>query len=155
MAIVGLAAGTTARQAAAVYPNIHIDGFEIDPKIVDVGRKYFGMNEPQLSIFVQDGRVGLTNSPNRYQVISVDAYRPPYIPPQMVTQEFFRIVRDHLTEDGVLVINVGRGPQDRRLIDALGSTILPFSPACMSLTFRIPIIRSFLPRSSPPEPKTW
>ena len=32
--IVGLAAGTTARQAAFVYPDAVIDGFEIDPKIV-------------------------------------------------------------------------------------------------------------------------
>ena len=45
MAIVGLAAGTTARQAAAVFPNVTIDGFEIDPKIVQVGRELF-RNEP-------------------------------------------------------------------------------------------------------------
>src|SRR5215208_400692 len=33
VAIVGLAAGTTARQMTAVYGNIPIDGFEIDPEI--------------------------------------------------------------------------------------------------------------------------
>src|SRR5512138_1062440 len=43
VAIVGLAAGTTARQMTAVYGNIPIDGFEIDREIVAVGRKYFGM----------------------------------------------------------------------------------------------------------------
>ena len=125
MAIVGLAAGTTARQASAVYGPIPIDGYEIDPKIVQVARQYFGMTEPNLNVFVQDGRIGLKNSPYRYQVISVDAYRPPYIPPHMVTREFFEIVRAHLSDDGVMVINVGRGPNDRRLIDALGSTMRP------------------------------
>lgn len=128
MAIVGLAAGTTARQASIVFPGIQIDGFEIDPKIVDVGRKYFGMDEPNLHVFVQDGRVGLANSVEQYQVISVDAYRPPYIPPHMVTQEFFQIAHDHLTQNGVMVINVGRGPNDRRLIDSLSSTILTIFP---------------------------
>ncbi len=129
MAIVGLAAGTTARQAALVYPDIQIDGYEIDPKIVEAGREYFGMTMPNLHVFVTDGRVGLKQSSQRYQVISVDAYRPPYIPPHMVTREFFALVHKHLTDDGVMVINVGRGPNDRRLIDALASTILTEFPS--------------------------
>jgi len=123
MAIVGLAAGTTAREAAAVYPGIQIDGIEIDAKIVEVAREYFDMNDPNLNVIVQDGRVGLSKSKERYQIISVDAYRPPYIPWHMTTREFFQITYDRLSEDGVLVINVGRAPGDRRLIEAIGSTI--------------------------------
>jgi spermidine synthase len=123
MAIVGLAAGTTARQATAAYGVIPIDGFEIDPKIVDVGRKYFGMTMPNLNAIVTDGRWGLAHSPYLYSIIAVDAYRPPYIPPHLTTQEFFRIAYDHLEEDGTLAINVGRAPGDRRLIDDLAATI--------------------------------
>ncbi len=41
VAIVGLAAGTAARQMNAVYGNIPIDGYELDPKIVEVGTKIF------------------------------------------------------------------------------------------------------------------
>jgi spermidine synthase len=129
MAIVGLAAGTTARQATAVYGPIPIDGFEIDQKVVDIGRAYFDMNEPNLNVIVQDGRWGLDRSPKRYQVISVDAYRPPYIPWSMTTREFFQIVRQHLTIDGVMVINVGRAPNDRRLIEAFYSTIQSVFPS--------------------------
>jgi spermidine synthase len=129
MAILGLAAGTTARQASLVYEDIQIDGYEIDPEIVEVGKQYFAMDLPNLHVFVQDGRVGLDGSSNKYQVISVDAYRPPYIPWHLTTKEFFEIVNEHLTEDGVMVINVGRGPTDRRLIDALGTTILSVFPS--------------------------
>ena len=128
MAIVGLAAGTTARQASAAFPNIEIDGFEIDPEIVDVGRQWFDMNEPNLNVIVEDGRWGLTKSEKHYQIISVDAYRPPYIPAQMTTREFFQETRAHLTDDGALVLNVGRAPNDRRLIDALGTTLLTVFP---------------------------
>jgi predicted membrane-bound spermidine synthase len=129
MAIVGLAAGTTARQAAYAYPGIHIDGYEIDSKIVQVGYDFFGMDEiPNLTVHVQDGRWGLEHSLNHYQIISVDAYRPPYIPWHMTTREFFQIVYDHLTSDGVMVINVGRAPEDRRLINTLSSTILQVFP---------------------------
>jgi spermidine synthase len=123
IAIVGLAAGTTARQAAAVFPNVIIDGIEIDPKIVEVGRRYFDMSMPNLNVIIQDGRWGLAASPEKYDLICVDAYRPPYIPPHLTTQEFFQIAADHLNPDGVLAINVGRAPGDRRLIDGLATTL--------------------------------
>jgi hypothetical protein len=47
----------------------------------------------------------------------------------MTTQEFFRIARDHLAEDGVLAINVGRAPGDRSLIDGLATTIATVFPS--------------------------
>ena len=123
MAIVGLAAGTAARQATAVYGDIAIDGFELDEKIVEVGEKYFGLNLPNLTVHIGDGRLNLERSPYKYDIIAVDAYRPPYIPPHMTTQEFFTIIASHLTDDGVLTINVGSVPGDRRLIDGLATTI--------------------------------
>ncbi len=123
MAIVGLAAGTAARQAAAVYGDIPIDGFELDEKIVEVGKKYFGLNLPNLTVHIGDGRLNLERSEYKYDIIAVDAYRPPYIPPHMTTREFFEIAASHLTEGGVLTINVGSVPGDRRLIDGLATTM--------------------------------
>lgn len=123
IAILGLAAGTTARQASVVYPNTIIDGYEIDPKIVQVGKQYFGMDLPMLNIITEDARWGISHSPYVYDIISVDAYRPPYIPPHLTTVEFFEIINSRLSEDGVMVINVGRSPQNRELIDDLSTTI--------------------------------
>jgi predicted membrane-bound spermidine synthase len=129
VAIVGLAAGTTARQMTAVYGNIPIDGFELDPKIVEVGQKYFGMTMPNLNIHIGDGRLGLEQSPYKYDIIAVDAYRPPYIPAHMTTQEFFEIVASHLTDDGVLTINSASIPGDRRLVNGLATTMGTFFPS--------------------------
>jgi spermidine synthase len=81
------------------------------------------MNLPNLNVIVQDGRWGLASTPEKYDLICVDAYRPPYIPPHLTTQEFFQIAADHLNPDGALVINVGRAPDDRRLIDGLSTTL--------------------------------
>ncbi|HET6595760.1 MAG TPA: fused MFS/spermidine synthase [Anaerolineales bacterium] len=129
VAIVGLAAGTTARQMTAVYGNIPIDGFEIDPEIVEVGKKYFGMTMPNLNVEIGDGRLNLEQSPHKYDIIAVDAYRPPYIPPHMTTQEFFQIAASHLTEDGVLTLNSASVPGDRRLIDGLATTMGTIFPS--------------------------
>jgi len=129
VAIVGLAAGTTARQMTAVYGNIPIDGFEIDPKIVEVGQKYFGMNMPNLNISIGDGRLNLEQSPYKYDIIAVDAYRPPYIPAHMTTQEFFQIAASHLTDQGVLTLNSASVPGDRRLINGLATTMGTIFPS--------------------------
>jgi predicted membrane-bound spermidine synthase len=129
IAIVGLAAGTTARQATAVYGPIPIDGFELDPKIVEVGKKYFDENLPNLNVIIGDGRWNLEQSPYKYDIIAVDAYRPPYIPPHMTTQEFYQICYDHLTEHGVVAINVGSVPGDRRLINGLATTMATIFPS--------------------------
>ena len=130
MAIVGLAAGTAARQATAIYgDDILIDGFELDEKIVEVGKKYFGMNLPNLTVHIGDGRLNLDRSQLKYDIIAIDAYRPPYIPPHMTTLEFFEICASHLTDDGVLTLNVGSVPGDRRLIDGLATTMAQIFPS--------------------------
>jgi len=129
IAIIGLAAGTTARQATAVFGNVPIDGYEIDPQIIAVGRRYFGMTQPNLTAYGEDGRWGMAHNPNRYSLIAVDAYRPPYIPWHLTTREFFMELRAHLNDNGVLAINVGRAPADRRLIDGLAGTLETVFPS--------------------------
>jgi spermidine synthase len=123
VAIVGLAAGTSARQMTEVYSGIPIDGYELDPKIVEVGQKYFGMTMPNLNVIIGDGRLNLEQSDQKYDIIAVDAYRPPYIPPHFTTKEFFEIAASHLTDDGVLAINSASVPGDRRLINGLATTM--------------------------------
>src|ERR1044071_3392026 len=129
IATVGLAAGTTARQMTAVYGGIPIDGYELDPKIVEVGKKYFDMNITNLNVVIGDGRLNLEESRYKYDIIAVDAYRPPYIPPHMTTQEFFEIAASHLTEDGVLTLNSASVPGDRRLINGLATTMGTLFPS--------------------------
>ncbi len=127
--IVGLAGGTIAKQYTKAFGPIPIDGWEIDADIIQVGRNWFDMNEPNLNAIPQDGRWGLEHSYEKYSVIGVDAYRLPYIPWHLTTQEFFQVVHDHLEPWGVLVINVGRTPTDRTLIEAMVGTIQSVFPS--------------------------
>ncbi|MGC9336387.1 MAG: spermidine synthase, partial [Anaerolineae bacterium] len=123
LALLGSAAGTVAKEYTAVYGPIPIDGVEIDPEIIRVGREYFDMNEPNLNAVAQDGRYYLVNSGREYDVIAIDAYRPPYIPFHMTTREFFQQCREHLTDEGVVAINVGRTRTDWSLVEVLASTL--------------------------------
>lgn len=121
--IIGLGAGTAVREFTAAYGPIPIDGVEIDPEIVSLGRQYFNMNEKNLNVIVQDGRYYLQTTAKKYDVIAIDAYQQPYVPFQLTTKEFFQTVRDHLTPTGTTVINAGRTNSDFRLVEALAQTM--------------------------------
>jgi len=123
MAIIGLAAGTSAKQATAAFGPIPIDGYEIDSEILDVGQTYFDLTDPNLNLIAQDGRWGLSHSGEKYSLISIDAYRPPYIPWHLTTSEFFWEISNHLESNGALVLNVGRVPEDDKLLSGLVATI--------------------------------
>lgn len=129
LAIIGLAGGTIARQYTAVYGDIPIDGFEIDGQIVAASREYLGMDMlPNLNAYVQDGRYGFNRLDETYSVVGIDAYRVPYVPWHLTTVEFFDEIDSRLTDDGVVVINVGRTPSDRRLVNAMAATMLQVFP---------------------------
>ena len=122
--IIGLAGGTVARQLTAAYGNsVQIDGVEIDPRVIEVGQRYFNMKEPNLNPIAADGRYFLDHTSHQYDLVVVDAYRQPYIPFQLTTKEFFASVRTHLTRTGVVAVNVGRAPRDYRFVDALSGTV--------------------------------
>ncbi len=101
---------------------------EIDPAIAEVGREWFNMTEPNLNVIIDDGRYVLRTSDETYDLIGVDAYKQPYIPFQLTTQEFFQEVYDHLSPTGVAVINVGRTETDYRLVDVISSTMRSVFP---------------------------
>lgn len=128
MAVIGLAAGTIPKQFTRVFGPLPIDGIELDPAIVAAGRRYFDLNEENITAIVGDGRYALSRLPGPYDVITIDAYKVPYIPWHLTTREFFLEVSQRLSETGVVAINVGRVPGDRRLIDAVGATLLAVFP---------------------------
>lgn len=127
MCLIGSAAGTIPKQYAAVYgEQVQIDGVELDPEIADVGRAYFAMGEEEqtiLQVYIQDGRYFLATTDKHYDLIAIDAYRQPYIPFHLTTQEFFQEVRAHLNANGVAAINVGHVVGDMRLVDAIAATM--------------------------------
>jgi predicted membrane-bound spermidine synthase len=126
--LIGLAAGTASKQITVGYGPVPIDGVELDAEIVEVGREYFDMNEPNLNVIIQDGRYVLRTTEKQYDLIAVDAFQQPYIPFQFTTREFFQEVYDAMTDDGVAVMNVGRTSTDYRLVDVIASTMKDVFP---------------------------
>lgn len=127
--MLGLAAGTVPKLFTAAYGPVAIDGVELDPAIIAAGQRFFAMSEPNLRLIAQDARFFLRTGAGSYDVIAIDAYRPPYIPFHLTTIEFFRQMKDHLNPYGVVAINVARAGEDYSLVDALAATLLAVFPS--------------------------
>jgi spermidine synthase len=123
VAILGNAAGTTSRAYEEFFPDTRVDGVEIDAELSEIGREYFDMNNPRLELYHEDARPFLRRIDAEYDVISVDAYRQPYIPFYLTTVEFFESVRDRLRPGGVLIVNAGHPEGQDDLEKVLSATI--------------------------------
>ena len=135
LAMLGSAAGTVPKQFLANYGDTaKVDAVEIDQGIIDVGRKYFDMQDgtsrfPNFTVHHEDARYWLATTGEKYDVIAMDAYHQPYIPFHLTTVEFFQEVKAHLSDEGVAVVNAGRPPNgDDRLVNAIASTMRQVYP---------------------------
>ena len=121
--ILGMGTGTYATQCRKYFGDMEIEGVEIDEKITDLAREYFELPE-DVKVTTYDGRAYLNAVDKKYDVIMVDAYQDITIPFQMSTTEFFSMVKDHLKEDGVMVVNMNmRGSQEGNINQYLADTI--------------------------------
>lgn len=105
MLILGMGTGTYARQCMRYFDNLTVEGVEIDQKITELAGEYFDLPD-EVQVTTYDGRAYLNAIDEKYDVIMVDAYQDITIPFQMSSVEFFTMVKEHLTENGVMVVNM-------------------------------------------------
>lgn len=121
--ILGMGTGTYATQCARFFDNVRTAGVEIDEKITRLSYEYFEL-PGDIPVTTYDGRAYLNVDEKKYDVIMVDAYQDITIPFQMSSVEFFTLVKEHLTKDGVMVVNMNmRGQEEGNINQYLSDTI--------------------------------
>ena len=126
--ILGMGSGTYAGQCRRYFPQAAVEGVEIDEKITDLARTHFELPD-DVKVTTYDGRAYLKGISKKYDVIMVDAYQDITIPFQMSSAEFFHEVKNHLTEDGVMVVNMNMKSQEKGNINEyLSDTIASVFP---------------------------
>ncbi len=123
VAILGNAAGTTARALGRYFPHTTVDAVEIDPELTRLGRRWFDLRNPRMEVHHDDARPYLRRTGERYDVIMVDVYRQPYIPFYLATREFFELARERLRPGGTVIVNVGHPEGQDDLDKVLGATM--------------------------------
>jgi spermidine synthase len=104
---IGLGGGRTAWYLHKFLPETQVTSVELDPDVVALAKKYFGVHEePNFDVIVDDGRMFLKNNIRSYDVILIDAYRAAFVPFHLLTKEFYEVVKSHLKPGGIVALNV-------------------------------------------------
>lgn len=120
---------TFPRFLEAVYPDTSLDVAEIDPEVTAVAYEKLGLSsQTRIRTFNQDARLFLTglDPARRYDLVFGDAFNDYSVPYHLTTREFNEMVRAHLADDGIYVVN---------LIDGRHRLFLTAYLRTMQLTF--------------------
>jgi spermidine synthase len=112
--ILGQGSGATYKILQKVYPDAKIICLDIDEKImktgIDFGEIKVGNNT---SFVVEDARPFLRKNLIKFDLISIDIFTGgPFVPFYLVTDEFFEIVSQSLSENGAFVMNINDHNKD-------------------------------------------
>ena len=108
--MLGLGAGSISTYLGRFMPDAEIDTVEIDRRVIDVAKEYFGLRETKrVRYMAADGRVFLNRNKGLYDLILLDAYRGGFVPFHLLTREFYTLVKQRLTPGGVVAANIHDG----------------------------------------------
>ena len=113
--IIGSGGGITTREALR-YPEVNeITAVDIDSTIMDFGKNLEpivkfnkgSLNHPKVRTVIQDGRIFLENSSEKWDVIVIDIPEPSSLDPELsrlFSVEFYNILKEHLEQGGIISI---------------------------------------------------
>lgn len=116
--IVGLGGGSMVHFLKHHDPEVRVDVVEIDPAVVKIADRYFGVRSGgNVRIVTADGFTYLADTQTRYDVIYMDAFLKPSagtdgtgVPARLKTLRFYKDVQGKLEADGLVVFNLNRHP---------------------------------------------
>jgi spermidine synthase len=118
---IGFGGGRTAWYLHRFLPQAQITSVELDPAVVELARKYFGVREEaNFKVVSEDGRIFLFGASERYDLVLIDAYRGPFVPFHLTTREFYELVKNHLAEGGAIAENI---EPSTLLFDSVAKTV--------------------------------
>lgn len=99
--ILGLGGGTVAKYVRLLWPEAKIKGIDVDPVMIELGKKYLGLDEINAEIIIQDAY----DFSGKADLIIVDLYNGDKFPEKFETPEFLNKVKNSITEEGVAIFN--------------------------------------------------
>ncbi len=106
--VVGLGAGTLVLYGE---PGDTYTVYEIDPLVVEVAAdpevySYLARARADVNVEVADGRRGLAETADRYDVLVIDAFSSDAIPVHLMTREAVELYMDRVKPGGVVVLHI-------------------------------------------------
>ena len=124
--LLGLGAGTVAKIITHRFGPVAIDGVEIDPLMVELGKKYFSLDEPNLNIIITDAASFVKEARYKYNLICMDIFMGGVVPKEFESKEFLDGVKGLLKDDGTLAINkIFSGKEELKKFEDFVQSVFP------------------------------
>ncbi|XP_028799649.1 uncharacterized protein LOC114754959 isoform X2 [Neltuma alba] len=115
IALLGLGGGTAAHLMLDLWPSLQLEGWEIDPILIDKARIYFGLSDLEkptkdggvLNIHIGDVFVPSENLHRKYAGIVVDLFSDGKVLPQLQEDSTWLELHDRLMPGGRFMVNCG------------------------------------------------
>lgn len=123
--MIGFGGGQISNYLFERIDGLQVDGVDIDPEVVRLARAYFDVpDDPAYRTHVEDGRLFVEKAPAdaRWDMIMLDAFRGVFVPFHLKTKDYYALLRERLTPNGVVVANLHKHtemyPHDRNTFAA-------------------------------------
>ena len=111
--ILGLGGGTVAKLIRKIWPDAKITGVDIDPVMVELGKKYLGLERANVEIKIADALSFLTihqslftnHFTNHFDLVIIDLYNGDQFPEKFGELGFLNKLKGSLLKNGVAVFN--------------------------------------------------
>jgi spermidine synthase len=118
--ILGLGGAGAVKAVKKFWQETAITGVEIDPIMIDLGKKYMGLKESETKVVIEDAMKFVKRQAKReekYDLILADMYVGDTVPKKFVTPTFYNLAKKLLGKNGVVVINRLYYDEKRKLAD--------------------------------------
>jgi spermidine synthase len=103
---IGLGGGSSPKRLWRDFPDLRLQGVELDPVVRDVAYRFFELpRDPRLQVAIDDGRRYLDRNERRWDAILIDAFYADAIPFHLFTAEFLELAKSRLNPGGVILTN--------------------------------------------------
>ena len=103
--VLGLGGGTVAKLLRKKYPDAKITGVDIDPVMIELGKKYLHLSDQKATIIIGDVSNFSKLPKQKFDLIIVDLYQGDKFPEMFETDTFLNIVRTSLADNGTIIFN--------------------------------------------------
>ena len=104
--ILGLGGGGMIKIINKYWMNVEIVGVDVDPVIVDLGKKYMKLDEYDIKIVIEDASLFvIEEKKNKYDLVCVDVYVQDAVPKKFTQKQFIKDVKKLLSQNGVVIFN--------------------------------------------------
>lgn len=106
--ILGLGGGTVAKIVRDFWPSSEITGVDLDPKMIELGRRYLGLDETGVKVSIGDAFDFVkreVKKGKKYDLVLNDVYVGHEIPPKLESENYIHLVRTVLARGGVAIFN--------------------------------------------------